>query len=158
SYLYNGALFPVSYVLEPVAGTASQYSGQSSITVYYGPHRCSYPVEIQVNATRDAGGSINLYVRDNVPGAIPQLLPVGAPCPNLANAWRVHERPYVKRGASQVFGALLDDLCGEVSSRIGVVESAKRLAAGPIGELPPNIYQASGDWQSLSTPGRDAKL
>jgi hypothetical protein len=158
AYLYGDALYPVAYVLQPVAGAPSQYSAQSSLAVAYGPNRCSYPIEIQVNAVRDAGGAVNLYVRDNTPGSIPALIPVGAPCPPVQNAWRVHERPYVKRGAQQMFGALLDDLCSDITSRASAVEGAKRLAAGPMGALPANIYQASGDWQALSSPGRDQRL
>jgi hypothetical protein len=158
AYLYGDALYPVAYVLQPVAGAPSQYTSQSSMTVAYGPNRCSYPIDIQVNATRDASGAVNLFVRDNTPGSIPALIPVGAPCPPVQNAWRVHERPYVKRGAAQLFGALLDGLCTDVSARISAVEAGKRLAAGPMGPLPANIYQASGDWQALSTPGRDQSL
>jgi hypothetical protein len=158
AYLYGDALYPAAYVLQPVAGSPQQYTSQSSLAVAYGPNRCSYPIEIQVNATRDASGAVNLYVRDSTPAAIPALIPIGASCPHVDNTWRVHERPYVKRGPQQVFGALLDDLCTDVTARVSAVEGGKRLAAGPMGALPPNIYQASGDWQALSTPGRDQSL
>ena len=158
AYLYGDALYPVAYVLQPVAGAPGQWTSQSSMTVGYGPNRCGYPVDIQVNAARDASGAVNLYIRDNTPGSIPALIPVGAPCPHVENAWRVHERPYVKRGPQQVFGAMLDELCSDISARVGAVEGARRLSSSPMGALPPNIYQASGDWQALSTPGRDQRL
>jgi hypothetical protein len=158
AYQYGDARYPVDYVLQPVAGSAGQYTSQSNITVAYGPMRCSYPVEIQINATYDSAGQANLYVRDSTPNGLPALLPVGAPCPRLQNVWRVHQRPYVKRGPSQVFASLMDDLCGDISARIGIVEQGKRIAAGPIGEVPPNIYAATGTWQALSTPGRDQQL
>lgn len=157
-YLYGDQLFPVDYVLTPVAGSSSLYVGESSITVYYGPRRCNYGVEVEVSATRDASGEVNLYVRDNVPQSLPPFIPVHVPCPRLENSWRVHQRPYVKRGPNQVFAALMDDVCDDITARIRVVEQGKRMAAGPMGDLPPNIYQASGDWQSLSTPGRDQRL
>jgi hypothetical protein len=156
-YIYDGDLFPVSYVLEP-GSDAAHWTGQSSIAVQYGPNRCDYAVEIQVNVTRDTSGEVNLYVRDNTPGSIPRLLPVGAPCPQLQNVWHVHPRPYVKRGPGQVFAGMLDALCDDITARIGAVEAGKRLAAGPMGDVPPNIYAASGDWQALSTPGRDQQL
>jgi hypothetical protein len=158
SYLYGDALYPVDYVLQPTAADASQFTSESSMTVQYGPNRCSYPVQIQVNVTRDSSGAVNLFVRDNAPGSIPELLPVGAPCPHVQNTWRVHPSPYVKRGPTQVFASLLDELCTDVSARIRAVEGGKRLAAGPMGDVPSNIYAASGDWQALSTPGRDQQL
>jgi hypothetical protein len=158
SYEYGPQVYPVDYVLQPVAGEIAQFTSDSSFTIYYGPTRCTYPVQIQINVTRDTSGGVNLYVRDNVPTRIPAGLPAGAPCPQLQNSWRVHQRPYVKRGPSQVFAAMMDGLCGDISARVGAVESGKRLAAGPIGELPANIYAATGSWQSLSTPGRDASL
>lgn len=157
-YLYGDQLFPVDYVLRPVAGTSNQYVGESSITVWYGSQRCNYGVEIEVNASRDASGEVALYVRDNVPQSLPPFVPPHIPCPRLQNSWRVHQRPYVKRGPGQVFAAMMDDVCDDISARIRVVEQGKRMAAGPMGDLPPNIYQASGDWQSLSTPGRDQRL
>src|SRR5262245_24851866 len=51
-YFYDNAIFPVEYVLKP-GSDAGHYTGQSNIAVQYGPHRCSYAVEIQVNVTRD---------------------------------------------------------------------------------------------------------
>jgi hypothetical protein len=156
-YGYDGMHYTVDYVLQPSAD-GTQYTSQSSLTVMYGPMRCSYPVAIEVNPTIDSAGAVNLYVRDNVPSDIPPSLPVGFPCPRLQNVWRVHPQPYVKRGATQVFAAMMDDLCGEITARTSVVESGKPLAAGPIGDIPPNIYHATGSWQSLSTPVRDVQL
>ena len=53
---------------------------------------------------------------------------------------------------------LVDQLCTDISTRIGAVDAGKQLATGDLGDLPPNIYGADGDWESFSTPGRDQKL
>jgi hypothetical protein len=53
---------------------------------------------------------------------------------------------------------LVDQLCTDIGTRVGAVDAGKQLAAGELGDLPPNIYGADGDWESFSTPGRDQKL
>jgi hypothetical protein len=157
SYEYGSERYRVEYVLRPT-GQPSQYFGTSSINVSYPWTTCSYPVQIQINARRDAAGNVNLFVEDATPGNLPIVLPLQR-CPDhLSNTWRVHRDPYVKRGPSQVFSKMMDDLCDDISARIRVVEQGKRLAAGPMGDLPANIYSATGDWEALSTPGRDRKL
>ena len=53
---------------------------------------------------------------------------------------------------------LMDQLCTDIQGRVGAVDLGKQLANGDLGDLPPNIYGADGDWESFSTPGRDQKL
>jgi hypothetical protein len=58
----------------------------------------------------------------------------------------------------QQFTQLVDQLCTDVSTRVAAVDAGRQLATGALGDLPPNIYGADGDWESFSTPGRDQKL
>lgn len=58
----------------------------------------------------------------------------------------------------QQFTQLVDQLCTDVSTRVGAVDAGRQLTSGPLGDLPPNIYGADGDWEAFSTPGRDQKL
>jgi hypothetical protein len=53
---------------------------------------------------------------------------------------------------------LVDQLCVDLGARVASVAAASALAEGPLGELPPNIYAARGEWEALSTPSRDARL
>jgi hypothetical protein len=53
---------------------------------------------------------------------------------------------------------LMDQLCTDIQGRVGAVDLGKQLASGDLGDLPPNIYGADGDWEAFSTPGRDQKL
>jgi len=52
----------------------------------------------------------------------------------------------------------LDQLCIDIQTRIASVDVGRHLANGPLGEKPPNIYGAEGDWENFSTPSRDARL
>ncbi len=52
----------------------------------------------------------------------------------------------------------LDQLCVDLNNRVTAVADASALARGQLGPIPPNIYGADGDWEALSTPGRDARL
>ena len=52
----------------------------------------------------------------------------------------------------------LDQLCIDIQTRIASVDAGRHLASGPLGEKPPNIYGAEGDWENFSTPSRDARL
>ncbi len=58
----------------------------------------------------------------------------------------------------QQVSAALDQICIDLQDRVRAVAAGATLAAGPLGDLPPNIYAAAGDWESFSTPGRDARL
>lgn len=49
-------------------------------------------------------------------------------------------------------------LCTDLQDRAGAVAAAARVANGPLGAVPPNIYGAEGEWESLSTPSRDARF
>jgi hypothetical protein len=56
------------------------------------------------------------------------------------------------------FSQMLDQLCTDVKARVDAVDAGTHLATGALGDLPPNIYGADGDWESFSTPGRDQRL
>ncbi|MDB4938146.1 MAG: hypothetical protein JWP87_5118 [Labilithrix sp.] len=53
---------------------------------------------------------------------------------------------------------LVDQLCTDISTRITAVDAGRQMSEAELGELPPNIYGADGDWEAYSTPGRDQKL
>jgi hypothetical protein len=100
-----------------------------------------------------------MFMRDNRPVAIPDSLPSSAEtCPPITNTWRTHPDPYKKKTPVKQFNAMVDALCTSVTSRMAVVDGAKRLTTGAMGPVPSNVYQASGDWQAQSTPGRDTTL
>jgi hypothetical protein len=52
----------------------------------------------------------------------------------------------------------VDQLCVDVNQRVQSVAAANAVAQGPMGNIPPNIYGADGDWEAFSTPSRDARL
>lgn len=56
------------------------------------------------------------------------------------------------------FGQLVDQLCFDMKDRAAAVGRAARVANGPLGPVPANIYGASGEWEELSTPSRDARF
>lgn len=58
----------------------------------------------------------------------------------------------------QQFKELTGQLCADLTDRADSVARASRVANGPLGVVPPNIYGASGEWEELSTPSRDARL
>ncbi|MBS2013074.1 MAG: hypothetical protein JST00_09315 [Deltaproteobacteria bacterium] len=49
-------------------------------------------------------------------------------------------------------------LCTDLQDRAVAVTGAARVANGPLGPVPPNIYGAEGEWEALSTPSRDARF
>ncbi len=49
-------------------------------------------------------------------------------------------------------------LCTDLQDRATSVAAAARVANGPLGVVPPNIYGADGEWEALSTPSRDARF
>ena len=49
-------------------------------------------------------------------------------------------------------------LCTDLQDRATAVAGASRVANGALGAVPPNIYGADGEWESLSTPSRDARF
>ena len=51
-----------------------------------------------------------------------------------------------------------EQLCTDLQDRATAVGNAARVANGPLGTVPPNIYGADGEWESLSTPSRDARF
>jgi hypothetical protein len=53
---------------------------------------------------------------------------------------------------------LVQQLSVDLNARVASVDAARALAEGPLGDLPPNIYAARGEWEALSTPSRDARL
>lgn len=54
---------------------------------------------------------------------------------------------------------MTEALCTDLQYRAGAVEMARPMAARPHpARLPSNIYGAEGDWESFSTPSRDARL
>jgi hypothetical protein len=58
-------------------------------------------------------------------------------------------------------GRAVDALCRDLHDRVEAVDLARRdgLASRPQpARLPRNIYGAEGDWETYSTPGRDARL
>ncbi|HEY8080086.1 MAG TPA: hypothetical protein VIF62_38410, partial [Labilithrix sp.] len=65
-------------------------------------------------------------------------------------------------GAAQTpdkqMNAALDQICLDLQDRVRAVAAASAVAQGPLGDLPPNIYAADGDWETFSTPGRDVRL
>src|SRR5262249_31169934 len=63
-----------------------------------------------------------------------------------------------KIGPDAQLKLLADQLCTDVGDRVAAVDAGKHLADGPMGDVPPNIYGADGDWEAFSTPGRDGKL
>jgi hypothetical protein len=79
-------------------------------------------------------------------------------CPSIPNTWVADPQPYVRQGPTVAFSQLVDSLCTNVKARLPVIDAARRLTTAPLGSLPANIYDATGDWQSLSTPGRDTTL
>jgi hypothetical protein len=56
------------------------------------------------------------------------------------------------------FGQLVDQLCIDLKERQTAVSRASSVANGPLGPVPANIYGASGEWEELSTPSRDARF
>jgi hypothetical protein len=139
------------------------YVGKGTVNVDWGDIQCSYPTAVVVLVGRTDAGELNLFIRDNRPIAFPDHLPSGASsCPPILNTWRTHPDPYVKRAPIvDVITAVMpkvDDLCTSVAARVGAVDSAKRLTTAALGSVPPNIFQASGDWEAYSTPGRDTGL
>lgn len=58
----------------------------------------------------------------------------------------------------QQFKELTTQLCSDLGDRATAVAGAARVANGNLGAVPPNIYGASGEWEELSTPSRDARL
>lgn len=56
------------------------------------------------------------------------------------------------------FGQMADQLCVDVKARVAAVDAGVHLSTGAMGDLPPDIYGADGDWEAFSTPGRDVKL
>ena len=56
------------------------------------------------------------------------------------------------------FGQMTDQLCVDVKARVAAVDAGVHLATGAMGDMPPDIYGADGDWEAFSTPGRDVKL
>ncbi len=61
-------------------------------------------------------------------------------------------------GPDAQFGQLLDQLCVDLGDRVAAVDAGVHLATGPIGDVPPNVYSADGDWEAFSSPGRDGRL
>jgi hypothetical protein len=61
-------------------------------------------------------------------------------------------------GPDQQLQLLADQLCVDIGDRVAAVDAGTHLASGPMGDVPPNIYGADGDWEAFSTPGRDGKL
>jgi hypothetical protein len=56
------------------------------------------------------------------------------------------------------FGQLVGQLCNDIQGRVAAVSAGAPVAAKPLGEVPPNIYGAEGDWEAFSSPGRDQRL
>jgi hypothetical protein len=56
------------------------------------------------------------------------------------------------------FTELVDQICLDIGDRAEAVKHAAGVANGPLGPVPANIYGASGEWEELSTPSRDARL
>jgi hypothetical protein len=56
------------------------------------------------------------------------------------------------------FGQLVDQLCFDLKDRALSIGRASHVANGPLGPVPANIYGASGEWEELSTPSRDARF
>lgn len=149
----------VDFHLTQLEAGSATWVGSSSLRVSWGDVSCAYPIDIVVLVTRDAAGDLQLFIRDNRPVSFQDSLPSGASsCPRIANTWRTHPDPYMKRSPVTQFVEMVDDLCTTAGARVPVVDAAKRLTTGALGALPTNIYSASGDWQTHSTPGRDTTL
>jgi hypothetical protein len=148
------------FLLAPTDGDPTTLVGSSNVRVSYPQVQCSYPVTIVVVTTRNAEGDVALYVRDNRPVAIPGSIPSAATsCPPIAGAWRTDPDPYIKRSPVSQFGDMVDALCTSATARVSSVTAAKRLTTvATLPALPSNIFSASGDWESLSTPDRDTTL
>jgi hypothetical protein len=156
---YNGLLFGVDYLLRSEEGSEATYIGESNIQAGWGDMRCSYPAQVVVVVSRAADGSPSLFVRDHRPMSLPASVPWGSTrCPQVTSMWRTYEVPFAKRTPSARFAREVDELCEATRARLRTVEAARDVTTGPLGPLPPNIYQASGAWQTHSTPGRDTTL
>jgi hypothetical protein len=156
SLVFHDVDFLLSSLDDP---TTTTYVASSSLRVNWGDVHCSYPIDLVVLVTRDADGKLELFLRDNRPVAFPDSLPGSAEtCPPITNTWRTHPDPYKKRSPALQFDTMVDALCDAAKSRLGAVDGAKRLTTAPLAPVPANIYQASGDWQALSTPARDTTL
>jgi hypothetical protein len=153
---FHGVDFVMKSLDDP---TTTTFVGASSLRVSWGGVHCSYPIDLVVLVSRDTDGRLQMYMRDNRPVAIPDSLPSAAEtCPPLTNTWRTHPDAYKKKTPVKEFNTRVDALCASVTSRLAAVDAAKRLTTGAMGAVPANIYQASGDWQAQSTPGRDTTL
>jgi hypothetical protein len=56
------------------------------------------------------------------------------------------------------FGQLTAQLCNDIKGRVDAVKLGAPIAKKPLGDAPPNIYGAEGDWEAFSSPGRDQRL
>lgn len=56
------------------------------------------------------------------------------------------------------FKQLTTQLCEDVKDRAAAVSGGLQLANTGPGVVPPNIYGAEGEWETYSTPSRDARL
>jgi hypothetical protein len=56
------------------------------------------------------------------------------------------------------FGQLVGQLCSDIQGRVAAVSAAQAVSEKPLGDVPPNIYGAEGDWEAFSSPGRDQRL
>jgi hypothetical protein len=160
-YTSDLVIHDVEFVLSTLDDpNTTTYVASSSVRVSWGDVHCSYPIDIVVLIGRAADGSYQLFIRDNRPIAFPESIPSSAQtCPPVTNTWKTHPDPYVKRTPVKQFDQMVDALCASVTAREGAVDGAKRLTTAPLpASLPANIYNASGDWQSLSSPGRDTTL
>jgi hypothetical protein len=139
------------------------FVGTGNVQYNWGSINCAYRVDLVLIVGRNEAGELTLFLRDNRPVAFQTSLPSGASsCPPIRNTWRTHAEPYMKRApivdVVMRMTPKITELCEAVTGRTSIVESAKRLTTGPLGAIPPNIYSASGDWERLSTPGRDTTI
>jgi hypothetical protein len=154
----------VSFLLTPInIDDDVVYVGRASIDVRYSDAlTCSYPIDLEVRAIRSAAGDLQLFIRDHRPTGFARSLPSGAAsCPhNVTNRWNMHPEPFVKRTPIPDFREQAKDLCKLARNRVSSVAGAASLTttALPLPALPPNVFHASGTWQSKSTPARDATL
>jgi hypothetical protein len=56
------------------------------------------------------------------------------------------------------FDQLVGQVCSDIKGRVAAVDAGRAVADKPLGEVPPNIYGAEGDWEAFSSPGRDQRL
>jgi hypothetical protein len=61
-------------------------------------------------------------------------------------------------GPDHMMNQALDQICVDLQARITAVAAGAQTAAGPLADMPDNIYAADGDWEAFSTPSRDARL